>query len=214
MTRAEAPHTIYLLASGVRVPSVTTYLGILGKPAIIQWAWELGTQGLDYRKVRDQAGDIGDVTHYYALCKVRQVDPEWTDAEKAELAKATEPLSKFDKWYDEHEVVPYVTEEPMVSEKYHFGGTPDFYGLVDGVKTLVDFKTSKHIYNENLYQVAAYKKLLEEHKHKVDAVSILRLGKKTGEGFEYKAVTNLEDAWKIFLATQQIYELGKGVKCK
>ena len=56
-------HTIYKKADGTRVPSATTYLGVLAKPALIHWAWELGVQGLDYRKVRDQAGETGTLGH-------------------------------------------------------------------------------------------------------------------------------------------------------
>jgi len=48
-------HQPYRLADGSIVPSVTTILGILDKPRLPYWAWDLGRQGLDYREVRDAA---------------------------------------------------------------------------------------------------------------------------------------------------------------
>ena len=31
-------HTVYKTADGIRVPGVTTVLGVLNKPALIKWA--------------------------------------------------------------------------------------------------------------------------------------------------------------------------------
>ena len=76
-------HTIYKKADGTRVPSVTTYLGVLAKPALIHWAWELGVQGLDYRKVRDQAGDVGTLVHYLILCQLQGQEPDLSEDRKS-----------------------------------------------------------------------------------------------------------------------------------
>jgi hypothetical protein len=205
-------HTVYKLDSGRRVPSVTTYLGVLGKPALIHWAWELGVQGLDYRKVRDQAGDIGSLVHYLILCKLKGEEPDLSEYAPQDAAMAASPMGKFEEWLKEHELEPILLETPMVSETYAFGGTLDFYGKVDGQLTLLDFKTSGALYQEAFYQLAAYKVLLEEHGYPVEAVRLLRLGKSEDEGFEERAVGNLENHWKIFLACQQIYELQKAIR--
>ena len=79
MTSKTSVHTIYKLASGERVPSVTTYLAILAKPAIIHWAWEQGVVGNDYRKARDQAGEIGKLVHYLILCHLKGEEPDLMD---------------------------------------------------------------------------------------------------------------------------------------
>ena len=57
-------HQRYKTKDGVIVPGVTTILSILAKPALIYWSWNLGMQGIDYRKVSDKAKDIGTLTHY------------------------------------------------------------------------------------------------------------------------------------------------------
>jgi len=204
-----AIHTVYKTLDGKRVPSVTTYLGVLNKPALVHWAWELGVAGLDYRKVRDQAGDTGTIVHYLILSQLRGEEPDYGQWSEHELNSALSPMSKFEAWKNEHELEPILLEAPLVSEVYRYGGTPDFYGKVDGKLTLLDFKTSKAIYKENFYQLAAYKELLEEHRHGVEAVKVLRIGKSDDEGFEERAAGDLENHWQVFLACQSIYELEK-----
>lgn len=207
-----AIHTVYKKQDGTRVPSVTTYLGILAKPALIHWAWELGVAGLDYRKVRDSAGDTGTLVHYLILCQLKGIEPELDMFSPQDLATTASPMNKFNEWLEGKEIEPILLETPMVSETYGFGGTPDYYGKVNGVLTLLDFKTGKGVYQEAFYQVAAYKKLLEEFGNTVDAVRILRIGKSEDEGFEERAVGNLENHFEIFLCCQKIYELMKTVR--
>jgi hypothetical protein len=205
-------HTVYKLEDGTRVPSVTTYLGVLNKPALIHWAWELGVQGLDYRKVRDAAGDTGTLVHYLILCDLKNMEPDLRDYSQTDITSTTVPMGKYFEWKADHEVKPIVLETPMVSETYRFGGTPDFYGEVDGVLTLLDFKTSGAVYAENFYQLSAYWKLLEEHGEKPESAGILRIGKTLDEGFEYRAAGKLDVHWDIFCACQEIYELQKKLR--
>lgn len=205
-------HTTYKTKDGVRVPSVTTYLGILAKPALIHWSWTLGVQGLDYRKVKDEAGDIGTLVHYLILCQLKSEEPDLSDYTPQVVDAASIPMEKFEEWYKEHELEPRLLETPLVSEYHRFGGTPDFYGMMDGKLTLLDFKTSNAIYSENFHQLAAYERLLEEAGHSVETVAILRLGKSEDEGFEYRASGNLDNHWKMFLACKQVYELQKEIR--
>ena len=207
-----AVHTVYRLADGTRVPSVTTYLSVLGKPAIIHWAWKMGCEGLDYRKVRDEAGEIGTLAHYLIMCQLKGMEPDVTEYSEDIQTRAATCLVKFDAWMKEHIVEPVLVEEYLVSEIYGFGGTSDFYGLVDGVPTLVDFKTSGGIYEDYFPQVAAYEVLLKESGYLVDNVRILRIGRNEDEGFEDQTITNREPAWELFLHCQAIYELKKQIK--
>lgn len=209
MSNQAQVHTVYKTADGKRVPSVTTYLGILSKPAIIHWAWEQGVAGLDYRKVRDQAGDTGSLVHYLILCAIRGTEPDLTNYSQIDIATSTIPMGKFAAWQADHDLTPIYLEHPLVSETYCFGGTPDFYGEDNGKLTLLDFKTSGAVYPENFYQLAAYKKLLEEHGYEVESARIVRVSKTIGESFDDRPAGNLENHWKIFLACQQIYELQK-----
>ncbi len=205
-------HTVYRKLDGTRVPSVTTYLGILNKSALIQWAWELGVQGLDYRKVRDRYGETGTLVHYLALCKLSNGELDLSEYTQKDIESSIVPMSKFDEWLSGHKVKPILMETPLVSETHSFGGTPDFYGLLDRKKTLIDFKTSSGVYLEHFCQLAAYMKLLEEHGHKIEQVRLLRLGRSETEGFDEKSVGDLSNHWQIFLACQRIYDLQKVIR--
>jgi hypothetical protein len=73
----------------------------------------------------------------------------------------------------------------------------------------VDFKTGKAIYPEMVYQLAAYKQLLQEHGYEVGPAHILRIGRDADEGFEEKVVTGLERQWAIFNHCLGIYNMQK-----
>lgn len=202
------PHTIYRNEAGIRVPSVTTFLGVAKAVGpFIDWAWNLGLQQIDYKKVRDTAADTGTLVHYLALCELTGQEPDFTEWTDEERNSTLLPMAQFHKWRDEHEIEPILMETPFVSEKHQFGGTPDFYGLVDGVKTLVDFKTGKAIYEEYYSQVAAYAEVLEEHGYPIEDIRILRMSKEVGDDGDYKLVTNRDMWFTIFLDCQDIYIL-------
>jgi len=223
-------HTIYKNSAGVRVCAVTTFLGVLAKPPVIHWAWEQGILGLDYRKVRDAASDTGTLTHYLIMNELaeRDVRQELIDEYGKEAVDSTNiPMKKWHDWQKQHKLVPILVETPMVSEKYQVGGCPDFYGLVDGIPTLLDFKTGKNVYLEAFYQTAAYKEMIEEKgglicldgewetrdwNYPIDSVKILRFGKTEDEGFEEREVTNLDKHFKLFRCCQQIYNLQRELK--
>ena len=62
-------HQKYLLKDGTQVPGASTIakLGDDGS-SLIHWAWDLGNRGIDYRKARDQAADIGTIAHFLIEC--------------------------------------------------------------------------------------------------------------------------------------------------
>lgn len=210
--KRNAVHTIYRNKEGQRVPSVTTFLGVLEKPELHSWFWEQGLAGLDCWATRDVAGDTGTLVHYLIHCMLTGEEPNLDEYSPEEIAATTCPMKKFEDWIGQHELSPILMETPLVSEEYQYGGMPDFYGKVDGVLTLLDYKTGKGVYQEAFYQVAAYKQLLEEHGHKVDDVRILRFGKSEDEGFEDAAAGKLDKHFEIFLACLKIYNLRKRIR--
>lgn len=207
-------HTVYHNQSGKRVPSVTTYLHVLNKPALLKWAWECGLEGIDYTKVRDNAADIGTLAHYLVLCHLASEAPDVTEYSPADLEKAETCLLKFWEWERSRKIEPIMLEEPLVSEEFQYGGTIDFYGRVDGIPTLLDFKTGKGVYDEMLYQVAAYARLLREHLQDVRQVKILRIGRNPEEGFEERTMDSARMVlyFDVFLACQKIYTLQKRIR--
>jgi len=205
-------HTVYKLGSGERVPSVTTILGILNKPALLDWAWKCGCDGLDYKAVRDQAGDIGTLVHYLIMCHLTKTEPDTSEYSAQDIEKAENCLIKYWDWEKGHETEPVLVETPLVSDVYQFGGTIDFFGVIDGQPTLLDFKTGKAIYPEFFYQLAAYKQLLTEQGYLVEVTKILRIGRDENEGFEERTLGKLDKQWELFLNCLNIYQLQKEIR--
>jgi hypothetical protein len=200
-------HTIYKLASGDRVPSVTTILGVLNKPALLDWAWRCGCDGLDYKAVRENAADIGTLAHYLVMCHLTSREPDTSEYSAQDIEQAETCLIKYWDWENGHKIEPILVEASLISEEYQFGGTIDFFGKVDGQPTLVDFKTGKAIYPEFFYQLAAYEHLLGEDGHLIEVTRILRIGRNEDEGFEERTIGKLDKQWELFLNCRNIYRL-------
>jgi len=214
VTKKTRIHTVYKLGNGSRVPSVTTILNILNKPALMEWAWQMGTQGLDYKAVRDEAGGIGTLAHYLIMRDLSGLDPDTSEYSAHDIELAENCLIKYWDWLKPRIVKPILLEQPLISEEYSFGGTIDFYGEIDGRPTLLDFKTGKAIYPEMFCQLAAYEQLLAEAGYPIEATRILRIGRNEDEGFEERSVGKLDKQLEIFLACKKIYDLQKEVKRK
>ena len=205
-------HTVYKAAGGKRVPSVTTILGVLGKPALIHWAWKMGCDGLDYREVRDDAASVGTLAHYLIMCHLKGIEPDASEYSEQDVNRAENCLIKYWDWEKGHKIEPILVETPLVSEEFGYGGTIDFFGNIDGQPTLVDHKTGKAIYDDFFFQLAAYEQLLAEAGYNWEVTKILRIGRDEDEGFEERSVGKLDKQWEIFLACKKIYELKKEIK--
>ena len=57
---------------------------------------------------------------------------------------------------------PLMVEFTVVSHKYGYAGTADLLAEVNGVLTLVDWKTGKSVYREAHLQNAAYRQAVRE----------------------------------------------------
>jgi hypothetical protein len=201
-------HTRYKLKDGTLVPGVTTCLGIMAKPALIKWANNLGLQGIDSTKYVDALAEIGTVAHEMVLCHHKKVDFDPTGHAPDIIDKAENALISYYNWEKNHDVEPILTEAALVSEVYGFGGTIDLVCKLDGELTLVDYKTSKGIFPEHIYQIAAYETLLKEHGYHIDGRRVLRIGRDESEGFDEKTIGDTDKEWEIFQCCLRLYQLG------
>ena len=217
MKRLKA-HPPYELADGTRVAGTTTITGMMAKPFLITWANRLGLGEITgfptkVTKYVDELADIGTLAHYLIECELKGEEPDTSDFTTNQMTLAHRCVKKFAQWKQENpSFKPIEVELSLVSEEYRFGGTCDIYCTLNGVKTLIDLKTGRSIYPEHYVQVSAYKKLLEENGHIVDDVRILKIGRDSTEGFEYKAVPAIEKQWKKFLYCLGLYNLNKELK--
>lgn len=202
---ASKAHIVYKTSDGSRVPGATTITGLLNKPYLVKWANNLGLEGIDSSKYTDEAAAIGTLAHEMVQANLigQTADTSMFSPLQVELAENS--VLSFLEWKSRHTIVPIICEQPMVSDKLRFGGTVDCYCMLDGVPTLLDFKTGKAIYEEYFVQVSAYKALLEEAGHPVKRVQILRIGRDETEGFEERAITDTTDYFTIFTSLLNVY---------
>lgn len=205
-------HIRYKDKEGNVVPGVTTILGILNKPALVKWANNLGLQGIDSTKYRDEMADIGTLAHYMIMCYLNKQESILDDYSKDQIEKAENCLISFWEWEKGHKIEPILVEQPLVSEFYKYGGTVDLYCKLDGEFTLIDFKTGKAIYPEMIYQLAAYQELLIENGNLCSKTRILRIGREESEGFEERVTGSLDYELSLFKHCHAIYNLTKQIK--
>jgi hypothetical protein len=206
-------HTVYKVGKR-RVPGVTTVLGVLAKPALIHWAWDLGCQGIDYKKFRDSLANAGSLAHYLVQCELTGEEPDTSSYSKEIIDLAENAVLKFYEWQKHRKIEVVLVEEPLVSEEHMYGGTADCVAVVDGELTLIDIKTSKRIYPEMVTQLSAYLKLLEENGYGgIQTARILRIGRTEDEGFEEQVfrVADLADHWSLFEHCLSVYQLKKKI---
>jgi len=203
-------HTVYRLKDGTKVPGVTTVLGVINKPALMNWAWQLGTQGIDYKHYVDATARIGTLAH--EMIQEYLGGPEWDRSAytSEEIDTAENAVLSFYEWERQtgHKMETVAIEMPVVSETFGYGGTVDWLGYIDGKLWLVDIKTSKGLFPEHEYQVSAYDRALFELGHEVAGVRLLRVGRSEDEGFDDHVLSNvqLNAGWKVFTSALDLYK--------
>lgn len=218
----------YFTTDGTKVPSVTSVLETLGwgKEALMYWAWDLGKQGFAYKDLRAQAATIGTIVHErieFDLCGKPWQAPEGCDPR--DIVASDEPFAEYLKWKGQYEIKTLLAEEPLVSEKLQFAGTPDFLVLMRPVGseepfklTLIDIKTSSSVYESHVIQVAAYVALIEEVCQSVEGICksgtpfvedvvILQVSR-TGDEFAPKPIPGdmIDKSWDLFLGLLKIHK--------
>jgi len=195
-------HTVYKNLGGDRVPGVTTVLGMLNKPALLKWAWQMGKDGKELEAVRQGAADIGTVAH--ALCEayLRGMALDSSNITPEVLSRAETGFLRFLDFWDREGLKVVAVELVMVSEMMQVGGTLDVLAeRPDGRLVVVDLKTSKGIYDEMLVQVATYAAMFEEgSQRKVDDVYVVRIGKEDADDLEIRQVAQRAERVAAFTA--------------
>lgn len=132
------PFRLYETPSGEKYPSITSVLNAKPNPHIEAWKKRVGAE--EAERVSKRATTHG--TKIHSLCEdylnneldTKKVDPltlsEWL------------PMKKL---LDEHVDDVVACELPLYSTKLKVAGTTDLIAGWDGVRCLIDFKTSKRI---------------------------------------------------------------------
>jgi len=201
-------HTVYKNKDGKIVPGVTTIIGQLAKPALAPAANKLGLIGVDSTAYWKSLADIGSLAHEMIARHVKGEECNTDDYTKKEIDLADNCFASYLTWEDKHTIEPILSECQIVSELYQYGGTLDYFCKLDGVDTLIDFKTGG-VYNDALIQVSAYQQLLCELGHYAKQALILGIPRAEGDAFTERTYTNFETGWETFYVLRQLYPLMK-----
>lgn len=212
MSKSTAAHQRYRNAQGNIVPGVTTILNLLAKPALIHWAWNLGMMGEDYKKVSERAATVGTITHYLVECFLKQIEPDLSEYSPANVERARTAYFEFENWWLTQGLVVVGAEIQLSSERMQCGGTMDCVArsIDTGDLWLLDIKTSKGVYPEMEYQLAAYWAIWDENhpQETIQTARIIQLSKEDGRLTPY-TYKELQRELDIFTHLRAIYALQK-----
>jgi hypothetical protein len=197
----------YRNRAGQQVPGVHDILNAYyPKPALVQWAYNRGKQGLP---LYEKDIDIGHTVHAMAELHLKGDSDREIEAKLKELrdplviAKARAAYGAFCEWSDHYAVKSLAHEVTIVSEAWQLGGTPDCIAVIHGDVGLLDFKTCttvpKQPYAEHLMAMAAHAMLWNGlHPTQTIASCHLIYLPKDGSTPRHHAYANYETQWKEF----------------
>lgn len=148
-------------------------------------------------EMQEQAKDVGSEVHDFAEAfTLATLGREKADLE--EMLENASPEAKkgiraFLDWYNNNDV-EFVDAELLVYSKQHgYVGITDVLMWYNGKLTIGDYKTSKGLYNDYLYQIAGYWNAKQEEmthlkdEKEIEQGVIINFNKETGE-FEQKMI--------------------------
>lgn len=204
---------------GKPLTGVTTVLGVIAKPALIQWA---ANTAIEYVKANLEALRLGDnnvlIEAKTAHNKKKEAAGEWgtTFHSKAEayinlciekgsvLPYEDEDIKKFVVWSIENNVKFLSSEKHLYSREWWVGGIADIICEIDGKRYIGDIKTSSGIYPEAIVQTCAYAKMAQEMGEKdFDGVIIINCDKRGG--FKTQSFHDIPQGIKVFESALNIY---------
>ena len=194
-------------------PSVTTILKNVGWNSYIlqKWAVKQAGFGEDPAEVLREASRIGTCVHDMAEAYLRGTAPCLKDYSANQIEKAENGFSAFLKWRKAYDFKFLEMERVVVSEEYRYGGKTDGIGMCDGLLSILDFKTSKYLYDEHKAQLASYAKAYEEETGKViQQYFVIQFGKEDAE-FHFHPISDAHIAtgWETFKHARALHELHK-----
>lgn len=205
---------------GKRVSGVTTILGNFTNPGgLIHWGFKTGQEHPDWpTPYGEGAAEIGTVCHKMVEKWIHKEDPMpellilANEPDKMEQAEAA--YNQFLEWWDTSGLRIVATEMHLTSQ-YGFGGTLDAVVMDTQDRIgIMDWKTAKSIYPDNLCQVAAYGLMWRENHPGVEisgGYHICRFAKEYRD-FAHYHWGELDDAEALFLHLVEAHTLQKLVK--
>ncbi len=210
----------YRNAADQRVPGVHDITGRFSdKSGLINWAYSQGKKGVP---LYGEAAIIGTAVHRMAELDMRAESQREVERvpygmlHRAEdIDKAIQSFRQYLEWRKGHDVRAIAFEEAIVSERFQYGGTFDIIAWVDGVRSLIDFKTCKTagvVYPEMRLAMSAHGNLWHEQHPELplEAYHLIMLPK-DGSRFGHHAFADLSQEWEMFTLQLDCWRIEKGL---
>jgi hypothetical protein len=160
----------WYMVNGANLPSVTSILhGYLPEPPALT-AWKARPHADEELK---WLATIGTIVHYriangfaegFHLPPVDlELDKDAPPLDDYLIMEVKRAMMSFAMMMMAHELIPSIIEHPTWHPVMMYAGTIDFLGTLDGVPSLIDFKTSRQVRDSHRAQVVAYKKAVLSH---------------------------------------------------
>ena len=205
------PKAGYFL-EGKRLPSASTVASRYMNPRGLYYGhWRNGNEGREYDDWGGDALTIGSLVHKIIESEINEQPVPFVPAEFRD--KVESAVGAWHEWFLSQDLAIVATEIPLVSAKYRFGGTLDTV-IEDrhGRLALGDWKTSKGLFPNYLWQIAAYRILWNENRDEplTGGFHLVRFSKDKGD-LEHRYYPELDDAERLFLLFRECYALEKEV---
>jgi hypothetical protein len=193
--------------------SAQLYEDIAGTPKMSRLAYlntlqtRLGKEKAHTKELA-KAGDIGSQIHSLIEWTLRASLMEEPGPSPHISDKAQWGFMAWEDWKKSVNLKPVHVEQTVWSDRYGYAGTMDLLAYVNGVLTVLDWKSGKAIYPESYLQNAAYRHAIREMGHGDPAQGIIvRLPKvDTDPDFEVKTCPPEGSCLDIFLHAKKLWE--------
>jgi hypothetical protein len=187
---------------GEYYPSVTTILSCYPKDYHFE-EW-LKNMGRNADLIKDQAATIGSNVHkaIEMFLNGQEITHDAYTIEEWEL------ICKAFDFFDRHKFTDIKTEHNVIRPDLGYGGTIDFIGTYNGVRYMIDFKTSNYMSETMFMQLTAYNRMLNQPCEKI-AVLHLRSNTRTEKDFQgrgYKLEFPDQDYNRLFDITHELFK--------
>mgnify|MGYP001586239833 CR=1 FL=1 len=223
---------VYTL-DGKPLMGVTSVLGVIAKPALIQWAanmmdeyiranvafaipgddggyWAIKPSVIEeakfaHRKKKEKAADQGTDTHAHIETLVKVAIENFGGYLPENSISDTPSVQSFIDWAKNNKIKFLESEKRMYSREWWTAGTCDLVFEQDGKRYVGDVKTMKKLWDVVPFiQCAAYAKMMSEAGEKFDGTCVINIPKETNE-VETHYRYDLEGDTKAFEAALTLY---------
>ncbi len=214
---ATRAHVRYKLKDGSIVPGGST-ISRVGEDQshLIAWAWNLGMEHQDYKKVTDHAANIGSVAHFLIECWLKGDEPNLEEYSKLAIDAGHLIFEKFKTSWTKEGLTYVASELELVSETYRYGGTLDIVARDrDKELVLVDEKSSPSIYGSFYRQLSGYEHLWNENNEEpIKRRVIFRHGKDNPKDTEIRWLDYLDKHFEVFKNQINLYYAFRSINKK